>query len=101
MNRWQNIAAARGGKTKASCGACRREVAYNSPTSNKARVKHRCPHGEWCIAGFPLKYSSQGWNWPLCLQCLNDRRAERGLPPVKKVSTPNPAKGGQFGPGYL
>ena len=37
-------------------------------TSNKARVKHLCPHGKPCIFGHPLA-GRQGTNHSTCPEC--------------------------------
>ena len=39
------------------CGACHRVVAYRHKVQafgrggGKGRVRHKCPHGQWCVAG--------------------------------------------------
>ena len=70
---------------KRPCHCCRRLVAYRRAhiQGGKARRRHLCPHGRLCVAG----HSTNGYhaNWPTCLDCLNERRAELGLPPVTKT----------------
>ena len=50
------------------CGCCGRRAAYRRPGrgSNKARVRHKCPHGTWCVAGHPLGDSS---HMARCAEC--------------------------------
>ena len=71
-------------KDKAPCGCCKRVVAFRNIAGRKARVRHKCPHGQWCITGDRL--IGHHANQPRCLECLNERRVEEGLAPlVKKV----------------
>ncbi len=69
------------------CGACHRVVAYRTAVQRmtgggKHRVRHKCPHGQWCQAGH--RFARLGWNWPTCPDCLDARRAEVGLPPQRR-----------------
>lgn len=71
------------GVMETPCGACGRRVAGRTRTQRingrggKHRVRHKCPHGEWCVAGHRL--ANQGWNWPDCSECYRERCAESGL----------------------
>ena len=62
------------------CSACHRKVAYRFAVQSfggspgKARVRHKCQHGEWCISG--RMEGKLGWNWPTCSECLRLRRTE-------------------------
>lgn len=75
---------------RAPCHCCKRVVAWPAQAGRyKRRVRHKCPHGQWCLAGDRLLGTAS--NWPRCLTCLNARRAEYvcadgsiGLPPVSR-----------------
>lgn len=66
---------------KAPCIACGRVVAAKDAPGlrtrawgvGKARVRHKCPHGTWCIAG----RITHGFNGPTCRECARDQRAAR------------------------
>ena len=63
--------------TRHPCPGCGRLVAYRLKTQRihgggKGRVKHLCPHGEWCVFG--EKCGRMGWNWPRCKECLKVAR---------------------------
>ncbi len=70
------------GVMETPCTGCGRHVAGRTRAQRiqgrggKHRVRHLCPHGEWCVSGHPL--ANQGWNDPDCPECLKARRAERG-----------------------
>lgn len=66
------------------CSGCGRRVAYRYPFQRrspngggKARVRHKCPHGEWCAFG--KLEGVAGLNWPKCPKCLEERRVEYEL----------------------
>ncbi len=45
------------------CFACGRLISTRRPwqgRGGKAKVRHKCPHGRWCISGSPL--GGQGFN---------------------------------------
>lgn len=67
------------------CHCCKRVVAYRFRhiQGGKGRVRHKCSHGNWCATGHSLNglYAIR----PLCRECLNERRAEAGLPPLRKL----------------
>lgn len=59
------------------CPGCRRMVAYKTAAQRrygggKGRVKHKCPHGRWCVFG--ERHGREGWNWPTCPECLKVER---------------------------
>ena len=65
-------------RVKRACPGCDRVVAVRYAVQNsgggKPRVRHKCPHGTWCIFG--AMEGKLGWNWPLCHECRKERRAE-------------------------
>ena len=61
---------------------CGRHPAYRyrradgSPRqSGKMRVRHKCPHGAWCVRG---ERQWDNWNEPKCLDCRAALRKARG-----------------------
>lgn len=56
------------------CHCCLRVVAYLSTGGNKARVRHKCPHGKWCASG--MGSISHHVNWPKCRECYVERMRE-------------------------
>jgi hypothetical protein len=71
-----------GWRAKRECFACGRiisvQFAIQNQAGGKARVKHKCPHGAWCISGSPL--GRAGCNLaPIygphaCAQCHKERQ---------------------------
>lgn len=65
-------------RRKAPCMCCGKVVAVRHRTQNtsvyagKGRVRHKCPHGEWCIAG----QFTHGFNWPKCKTCMAERKVQ-------------------------
>ena len=60
---------------------CGRRPAYRfrradgSPrVSGKMRVRHKCPHGEWCVRG---EREGDNWNEPKCSECRDERLMSR------------------------
>jgi hypothetical protein len=68
-------------RRKAPCMACGRVVAVAVQIQNhgggKARARHKCPHGEWCITGDPLMKAG-GWNYARCAECRREAIAKEG-----------------------
>lgn len=63
------------------CFACHRGVSAKRPRLGrfgKAKVRHKCPHGVWCISGRPE--GAQGFNYAptmgpaRCLECYWAKR---------------------------
>lgn len=73
-------------RPKAQCLACGRVVAVRFATqtaaggAGKARVRHKCPHGVWCVTGARLA-GRQGINRAsaagphACRRCANRKEA--------------------------
>ncbi len=53
---------------------CGRTDVRKMPRSGKRRYRHKCPHGEWCVAGHPLLGTHA--NHPQCKKCLAETRKE-------------------------
>ena len=55
-------------KEPRECHCCGRVIAMRFAVgSNKAHVRHKCPHGEWCVSGH--KNEGIHANAPKCNKC--------------------------------
>ena len=69
-------------RTMPPCPACGRQIVARNPAiqkvGGKARRRHKCPHGRWCISG--TRHAVQGWNpgGPMhrrhCIDCATPNR---------------------------
>jgi hypothetical protein len=66
-------------RRKAACNACGRMVAVrfgvqgHGTHAGKARARHKCPHGQWCIAG----RLSHGFVDAACASCRAALKGEQ------------------------
>lgn len=70
---------------------CGRRPAYryrrpdgSARISGKMRVRHKCPHGNWCVRG---EREGDNWNDPKCPECLLALRDWRSDPEFGGMKT--------------
>lgn len=51
----------RGRYGSSTCHLCGKFVAYRDAARYKARVRHKCPHGVWCLSGEGFIGRSVNW----------------------------------------
>lgn len=91
---WAGVRGQSGGRrNRKPCLGCGRDVAGVNPripVGGKGRVRHKCPHGRWCIAG-DSRMKAGGWipgdsaHRRFCPDCASAQAPPEGPPGAREV----------------